>query len=51
LKEDKLITTTEIAIILNISRRTVARIIKTMKDDNKIKRVGPDKGGFWEVIK
>ena len=31
----------------NKSRITISRIIKK---SNKIKRVGPDKGGHWEII-
>ena len=45
------ITTTEIASKLNISRRAVAKQIAKLKEQNIIKRIGPDKGGYWEVIK
>jgi predicted HTH transcriptional regulator len=30
--------------------RQMQRIIAQLKDDNRIKRVGPDKGGHWEII-
>jgi len=35
---------------LNISRRAVARHASKLKELGKIKRIGPDKGGYWEVI-
>jgi predicted HTH transcriptional regulator len=41
------ITQNEIANLINISRRTVIRIFK---ESNKIKRVGGDSSGFWEII-
>ena len=44
------ITTTEIAEMLNISRRAVAKQIAKLKEQNIIKRIGADKGGHWEVL-
>ncbi len=35
---------------LGLSRSGVAKIIRQLIDEAKIKRVGPDKGGHWEVI-
>ena len=45
------ITTGEMANILGISRRAVAKQISILKIDGQLRRVGPDKGGHWEVIK
>lgn len=45
------ITTKSIADILKITKRTVLRDIENLKMQNKIKRVGSERGGFWEVIK
>ncbi len=45
------ITTSEMANILGISRRAVAKQISILKIDGKLRLVGPDKGGHWEVIK
>ena len=39
------------ANILGISRRAVAKQISILKIDGQLRRVGPDKGGHWEVIK
>lgn len=50
IKQNKKVTTTEIAHQLNVSKRTVLRDIEKLKSQNKIKRIGPDKGGYWEII-
>ncbi len=33
------------------SRRTITRYLEKLKAEGKIRRIGPDKGGYWEVIK
>lgn len=35
------------AVALNISKKTVARIIQK---SNKIKRIGSSKSGYWEIV-
>ena len=50
IKQNNYITTNEMANILGISRRAVALQIANLKEQNKIKRIGPDKGGHWEII-
>lgn len=50
LKQNKNITTDELANLLDISRRAVAKQIASLKEKGKISRVGPDKGGHWEVL-
>ena len=39
----------EIATIVGISRIHVNKNMKKMEQKGIIKRVGPDKGGHWEV--
>jgi predicted HTH transcriptional regulator len=34
-----------------VSRETLKRDLKLLKQKDIIKRIGPDKGGYWEVIK
>ena len=51
MQEDKNITIPEIAKKIGITERGVKKQISKMKADGKIKRVGPDKGGYWEVLK
>ena len=50
IKQNSYITTTEMAENLKISRRAIAKQITNLKENNQIRRVGPDKGGYWEVI-
>ena len=44
------ITTTEMAETLGISRRSIAKQITNLKNNNQLRRIGPDKGGHWEVV-
>jgi ATP-dependent DNA helicase RecG len=44
------ITTLEMADNIGIDRRNITRNIKKLVEGGFIKRVGPDKGGHWEVI-
>ncbi|MBW2740307.1 MAG: HTH domain-containing protein, partial [Deltaproteobacteria bacterium] len=47
---NKYITTTKLAQMLNVNRRTIARNIESLKNQGKLIRVGGDKGGYWDVI-
>ena len=47
--EDPYISKTDIANTLGISYTAVGSNIKAMRD-KYLRRVGPDKGGFWEII-
>ena len=50
MKDNPYITTQEIADQIGIIRRGVAKHIKKLQEKGIIHRVGPDKGGHWEVI-
>ena len=50
MRKNKRISVREISAQLNIPRRTLFRIIDTLKTTNRIKRVGSEKSGTWEVI-
>lgn len=50
IKKRPTITQNELAEILSLSRRTVQRIIKELVNENKIKRVGSNRTGHWEII-
>ena len=47
IKANPKISKIKMAEKLNVSKATIERTIKASK---KIKRVGPDKGGHWEII-
>ena len=45
------ITSLELAGILGISGRKTKENIKKLKEKALLRRIGPDKGGHWEIIK
>ena len=50
IKDRPEITTTEMAEIIGLSRRSIVNITNKLQEEGVIRRVGPDKGGHWEVI-
>ncbi len=48
--KDNRITQAELADRYNVNRETIKRDLKKLKELNLIKRIGPAKGGHWEVI-
>jgi len=51
IEKNKDATYDEIAQIVGKNRTTVMRNIADLKEKGIIRRVGPDKGGHWEVVK
>lgn len=49
-KEDAYITTQRMADLIGIDRSNIARAIKKLQHQGILRRVGPDKGGHWEII-
>ena len=50
IRENPYVTTQETADSIGIIRRTIAKHIRSLQDKGIIKRIGPDKGGYWEVV-
>jgi len=50
LQESPSLSARKIAEKLSLSSRAVEKQIKNLKNDNKIKRIGSPKGGYWKVI-
>ena len=48
--ENPKVTTQEMADSIGIIRRSVAKHIKKLQEQGIIRRVGPDKGGHWEIV-
>ena len=48
--QDAKVTSTQMAESLGINRSAVSKDLKKMQENGIIKRVGPDKGGHWEII-
>ncbi|MBU4562855.1 winged helix-turn-helix transcriptional regulator, partial [bacterium] len=51
IKNNPKITSAELAEILEITVKGVEWNIKKLKEEGIIKRIGPAKGGYWEIIK
>lgn len=45
------ITTNELCKVTNLGTSRISQLIKELKDLNKIKRIGSNKTGYWEIIK
>ncbi len=50
LKENNSITIKQMAERIQISDRAIKKNLAKLKSNGIIKRVGPDKGGYWEII-
>ena len=44
------VTMTEIANLTGYSRSWIAKTIKKLQEQNIIKHIGSNKGGYWEII-
>lgn len=49
IRENPRISSTAIASVLGINRSAVSKHMKQMQEQMQIRRIGPDKGGHWEV--
>ena len=50
IRQNSKISAAEIAMKVGLSSRAVEKRIKTMRENGIIRRIGPDKGGYWEII-
>ena len=50
IKENSTITAEELAVIFKVTERTIDRDISLLKKQNKIKREGSKKTGYWELL-
>ena len=50
MRADPFVTKMELADLLQISPRWVARKMKDLQASGEIRRVGADKNGHWEVL-
>ena len=50
MKDNPKITVAKLSEQLHLSRRGIEESIKSLKANNIIRRVGPDKGGHWEIV-
>jgi len=50
IRGNRRISTREIGKKVGISQRAVEKLISRLKREGSLNRVGPDKGGYWEII-
>jgi len=50
LRSDPSLTTADLAQATSLTVKGVEWNLKKLKDAGRIRRVGPDKGGYWEVV-
>jgi len=51
LSQNPKMTAKDLAETLEITLRAVEKQLANLKKDNKLERIGPDKGGYWKVTK
>ena len=44
------ITTAELSQLISLSISGIEKNLRQLREQNKLKRIGPDKGGHWEVV-
>ena len=50
IRKDSSITIQEFQKLTGLSKNGIWNVLNRMKEQNKIKLIGPDKGGHWEVV-
>lgn len=50
LADDPSLTVPQLAARLEKSALTIHRAIRTLRESGRLQRIGPDKGGHWQVI-
>jgi len=51
ISKNSVITIKELQELTGLSESGVKKIIRNLRADNQIRRVGPDKGGHWEIVR
>lgn len=49
LKQDGYLTIPDLASMIGVTERSIERNIRKLQDENRLRRIGPAKGGHWEV--
>lgn len=50
MQRDALITIPELAAEIGVTERSIERNIQKLQEDGRLRRVGPARGGHWEVL-
>ena len=51
LKQDRYLTIPDLASMIGVTERSIERNIRKLQEQNQVRRIGPAKGGYWEVNK
>ncbi|MBK5276368.1 MAG: Fic family protein [Desulfuromonadales bacterium] len=51
LRQNGLLTIPELAKIIGVTTRSIERNLQKLQEEGRLRRVGADKGGHWEVVK
>ena len=51
IRENNAVSLRELAHKIGVASKTVQRDLDRLKRDKIIRRVGPDKGGYWQIVK
>lgn len=49
LRHNSKLTIADLATQLRVTTRTIERTLKKLQDENRLSRIGHDKGGYWQV--
>lgn len=50
IKNNERATIPEIAREVQVNEKTIKRDIEKLKEKGLLKRIGPDKGGYWKIV-
>jgi DeoR/GlpR family transcriptional regulator of sugar metabolism len=50
LEQDGNLTIPELASLIGVTERSIERNIKKLQEQGRLRRVGPAKGGHWEIL-
>jgi len=50
MQRDPEVTIAELALVVGVTDRAIKKQIEKLKGLGRIRRIGPDKGGHWEVV-
>ena len=50
IRQNTKVSAVEMVSLLGISLRAIEKRLRTMRENDVVCRVEPDKGGYWEII-
>ena len=51
IRENNAVSLKELAQKIGVASKTIQRDLARLKCENVIRRIGPDKGGHWQIMK